>query len=128
MTEQLIMDAAKIALAPDGLFLEDVKQAKTNGTLPDYYTEIVVTPVYEDSTDRVGPFNGGHTYRLSTRYVSKTRDGGTQMRRVAKAALEFTPLTVAGGAVTTPCRFETGTGIAEDDGQYSGVDDWTVRL
>lgn len=135
MSEQLIMDAMKVALTAANahpFFLDEIEPAiqaaQAAGETVPYYTEITVTPRYEESAERVGPFEGASSYRATTRYVSVSRDGARQMRERTITALRWVPLTVVGGQVTTPMSFESGSQIGPDNGQWSGSDDWTVRL
>lgn len=131
MTEQLVIDAAKVALQDGGAHpytMEDAKAAIADGSISAYYTIVMATPVYEESTVRVGVWIATNKYRLTTRYVGVSEDAARQMRVKTKDALQFVPLTVTGGLQSTPVMFEAGTDIAEDEGQYSGADDWTLTL
>jgi hypothetical protein len=95
-------------------------------TLPEDYTEVSVSRRF-GGTSRLGPGPGPELYRVTTRAVGRFEDNAREMRKRAKANLEFVSVTVGSGT-TTPVQFESELEIEDDQGFWSGWTYWTYAL
>jgi hypothetical protein len=104
--------------------VDDLKELKR---LPDFYTEVTLSPRFGGGPRRQTAQEGTQSYRIITRYVATRVASARELRRRTKAALQDVCLTIDGER-TTPIQFETGDVISADEGYYSGADFWTYTL
>lgn len=86
---------------------------------PDYYNEVVVTPMYIGVYDAAGmPLVDG--WRISTRAVAKTEGNAIEMRRRCLVALRGQRM-----GDSSPVLLESPDPVIPDDGWYSGQTTFT---
>jgi hypothetical protein len=125
-TEEQHAAAIIAALTATSAAPYDLDDAKALTTIPNGYTEVMVSPRGGAPLRSPGS-TGRRGWRIATRQVGTTVSNAREMRKRTHEALEFVRLTV-GGDQTTPIQFDSAEQIGEDDGYWSGLETWTYVL
>lgn len=104
----------------------DIDDLKGMTTLPAQYTEVTISRRF-GAPNRNNGSTGRSGWRVTARTVAKTVSNAREMRKRARAGLEFARLTVD-GAQSTPVQFESEDPIGDDDGLYSGLTTYVYAI